>query len=404
MNTPNERGIALVVVLLVTALLSITTVEFAFSAQIYTHMARNSLSGLQANLLARSGVNLGEAILGFDEDPQVDAFSEEWCPEPAESSCLIDGSQFGLPENMLLRIEIFDESGKLNINLTKPRNQAEYDSKVEDPTRFLLFDMWRIAFERLLESQGIDPEAATRLYEYWDMRIDAALSGGADLEDGALEGEGEDGAEDDGTDDGSDGGADGGDDPAQRANSIFATLDFTTLDDASAVLGLPADQMRRLRRFLTAAAGVTRVNANTAPPEVLMAIIDDEGLVQDIVTRRLDMPMASGEISSLVPPVSVGEGIPDARRMLFGRSDIFRIVASGVVNPNPFTGRGGIGRSASLLVRRRQSRISNTGQEATIGWTFTRLDWQKEGGAMLFEEPTDPGSQPNSIERDSRFF
>jgi type II secretory pathway component PulK len=400
MTVRNERGIALVVVLLIVALLSITTLEFAFSAQIYTHMARNALSGLQANLLARSGVNLGEAILGFDDDPQVDAFSEEWCPEPAEASCVIDGAQFGLPDNMLLRIEIFDESGKLNINLTKPRNQNEYTSKVEDPTRFLLFDMWRIAFERLLESEGIDPEAAQRLYEYWDLRIEEALNAGADAEgmDEGDTGEDEQGETDGETDTGADGAAD------RQVNSIFATINFTTIEDANAVLQLPADQMRRLRRFLTAAAGVTRVNANTAPAEVLLSIIDDEGLVQDILTRRLDMPMASGEITALVPPVSVGEAIPDGRRMLFGSSDIFRIVASGIVNPNPLTGRGGIGRSASLLVRRRQSRSANAGQDAPVAWTFTRLDWQKEGGALLFEEPVDPESQPNSIERDSRFF
>ena len=390
----NERGIALVVVLLVVALLSITTVEFAFSAQIYTHMARNALSGLQANLLARSGINLGEAVLGFDEDPQVDAFSEEWCPEPTEDSCLIDGTQFGLPGNMLLRIQIFDENGKLNINLTKPRNQNEYSSKVEDPTRFLLFDMWRLAFQNLLEAEGIDPDVALRLYEYWDQRIESALGGGVD------ETLGEDGEEEDG--DLAD--EEDGEDEEDAASSIFATLDFATIDDANVILGLPADQLRRMRRFLTAAAGVTRVNANTAPREVLMSIIADEGLVEDIIARRLDLPMPSGEITSLVPPVSVGEGIPDPRRMLYGRSDIFRIVASGVVNPNPVTGRGGIGRSASLLVRRRQSRITNVGRDAAVAWTFTRLDWQKEGGALLFEEPRDDPSGPSLIEQESRFF
>ena len=387
----NERGVALVVVLLVIALLSITTVEFGFSAQVYTHMARNSLNGLQANLLARSGINLGEAVLGFDEDPQVDAFSEEWCPAPTEDSCEIDATQFGLPPNMLLRIEIFDESGKLNLNLTKPRNQNEYASKLEDPTRFLLFDMWRMAFERLLENEGVDPDAALRLYEYWETQIEAALGSG---EDDALELEDEEEADLDDEDE--------DDEPA--GSRIFATLDFATLDDANAVIGLPSEQLRRLRRVLTAAAGVTRVNANTAPREVLLAIIGDEGLVEDIIARRLDLPMQTSEITSLVPPVSVGEGIPDPRRMLHGRSNIFRIAASGVVNPNPVTGRGGIGRSASLLVRRRQSRIANVGREASIAWTFTRLDWQKEGGALLFEERRDDEDRPTSIERDSRFF
>jgi len=398
MTTRNQSGVALVVVLLVVALLSITTMEFAFSAQVYTHMARNSLNGLQANLLARSGINLGEAILGFDQDVQVDAFSEEWCPEPAEESCRIDGSTFGLPDNMLLRIEIFDESGKININLTKPRNINEYTSKLEDPTRFLLYDMWRMVFERVLQNEGLDPDAALRLYEHWDTQIDAALNSGATDADGDVD------AELDGDVDEDEQAAGEELDERPAGAAVFSTLDFATLDDANAVLGLSAAELRSVRRWVTAAVGVTRVNANTAPREVLTAIVGDEGLVEDIINRRLDTPMQTTEVTSMVPPVSVGEGIPDPRRMLQARSDIFRIVASGVVNPNPFTGRGGIGRSASLLVRRRQSRVSNVGQDAAIAWTFTRLDWQKEGGALLFDESRDEQQGSSGFARDRSAF
>ena len=353
---------------------------------------------LQANLLARSGINLGEAILGFDQDVQVDAFSEEWCPEPAEESCRIDGSTFGLPDNMLLRIEIFDESGKININLTKPRNINEYTSKLEDPTRFLLYDKWRMVFERVLQNEGLDPDAALRLYEHWDTQIDAALNSGATDADGDVD------AELDGDVDEDEQAAGEELDERPAGAAVFSTLDFATLDDANAVLGLSAAELRSVRRWVTAAVGVTRVNANTAPREVLTAIVGDEGLVEDIINRRLDTPMQTTEVTSMVPPVSVGEGIPDPRRMLQARSDIFRIVASGVVNPNPFTGRGGIGRSASLLVRRRQSRVSNVGQDAAIAWTFTRLDWQKEGGALLFDESRDEQQGSSGFARDRSAF
>lgn len=386
----SERGIALVVVLVVIALLAIATVEFAFSTQVYTHMARNSLSGLQANLLARSGVNLGEAMLAFDEDPQVDAFSEEWCPEPTEVSCRIEGTLFGLPDNMRLRIEIFDENGKLNLNLTKPNNINEYNAKLEDPTRFLLFDMWRAAFERLLENQGIPPEVALQLYDYWDQSLEAALGAGADGEAEAeageedVEGEGEDGR--------------------PRGAAIFATLDFPTLDDANAVLQLPARELRELRRVVTAAPGAIRINANTAPREVLAALIDDPGIVEDIMSRRLDAPIQTNELAAMIPAVAAGDGVPDPRRMLHGRSDVYRIWASGVVNPNPMTGRGGIGRSASLLVRRSQSRSRPPTGDKPIAWTFTRLDWQKEGGAFLFEERRDADSGRSRFDEDSRLF
>src|ERR1043166_6262788 len=104
----NERGMAVVITLLVVALLTITVVEFTYSVEIDQHMARNALNGLQASLLARAGINLGEALLLHDNDPWIDAFTEDWCPGPSEFSCMIDesNSQLLLPENMRLRVQI----------------------------------------------------------------------------------------------------------------------------------------------------------------------------------------------------------------------------------------------------------------------------------------------------------
>jgi general secretion pathway protein K len=62
----DERGIALIITLLVVALLTITVIEFTYSVEVDQHMARNALNGLQASLLARSGIALGEALLLHD--------------------------------------------------------------------------------------------------------------------------------------------------------------------------------------------------------------------------------------------------------------------------------------------------------------------------------------------------
>jgi hypothetical protein len=79
--------------------------------------------------------------------------------------------------------------------------------------------------------------------------------------------------------------------------------------------------------------------------------------------------------------------------------------ASGVVNPNPVTGRGGIGRSATMLVRRiRRTAGQGTGASA-VPWTLTQLDWQKEGGAILFQPQGDqePGTEDEqAVPRSSR--
>ena len=63
----NQRGIALIITLLIVALLTITVVEFFYSVEIDSRMARNALNGLQASLLARSGIAIGESFLLRDE-------------------------------------------------------------------------------------------------------------------------------------------------------------------------------------------------------------------------------------------------------------------------------------------------------------------------------------------------
>src|SRR5262249_27259495 len=74
----NERGIALLIVLIVVALLTITVTEFTYSVQIDQHRTRNAIHALQAQLLARSGINLAEGFLMLDDEPSYDARSEQW--------------------------------------------------------------------------------------------------------------------------------------------------------------------------------------------------------------------------------------------------------------------------------------------------------------------------------------
>src|SRR5689334_13361358 len=80
-----ENGMALIMAILVVALLTISVVEFFYSTEVDSRMARNSVHSLQASLLARSGIALGESLLLKDEDTaglNIDSFVEEWCPSP----------------------------------------------------------------------------------------------------------------------------------------------------------------------------------------------------------------------------------------------------------------------------------------------------------------------------------
>ena len=59
----NERGVALLIVLLVTALLLALIFEFAYGTRVSLRAAVNSRDSQRAYFLARSGVNFAGALL-----------------------------------------------------------------------------------------------------------------------------------------------------------------------------------------------------------------------------------------------------------------------------------------------------------------------------------------------------
>jgi len=387
----NERGIALVITLLVISLLAITVIEFAYSVEVDQRMARNALNGVQAALLVRSGINLGEAFLLHDTDIQVDSFSEEWCPQsgPEGHSCRIDesNSQMVVPDNMRLRVEIFDESGKVNINLTKPasllqlnqyRTATSQGQAVSQP-----FAWWLNALKNLLQSRGIDPEPiADGLMNYWEQVLQSQPSQTGQPGVAAAAPQATPTTVSD---------ASASQTPTQQLLS-----DFPSLDDAAIIPGFTPEAIRRLRPVLTAGTtNLARVNANTAPRAVLNAIIGDGDAVEAIISARQEQPLKPQDLTPLLvqknkPQDPAAQTRPQS--MLGSTSNYFQIRASAIVNPNPVTGRGGVSRSASMLVRRQQKAgVAPNAPAGTPRWTLTRLDWQKEGGAALFDK-VDQGS------------
>jgi type II secretory pathway component PulK len=383
----NERGIALVITLLVVSLLTIIVVEFTYSAEVDAHMARNALNALQASLLARSGINLGEAFLLHDDDAQVDSYLEDWGNLDEINSQLI------LPDNMRLRVQIIDEGGKLNINLTRPRTVQQVIAALRagpDSPAVQLFQSWTTALGNLLEGRGASPEVAENVAAYWVQLFQAAypsLAGGLSP-----------GSPDQGTSTPVPGST-GTPTPGAMSNNPFL-WDFPSLDDTSVIPGLTPSLIRRSREVVTALDSNRQpwVNINTAPPEVLGAIIPDAGIVENIISQRQDQPLKAGDMAPLLAGLSTNDAAArNARGMLRATSFFFLIRASAVVNPNPITGKGGISRSASMLVRREpRPGVPPNAPPGVPRWTLTQLDWQKEGGAALFQPTPGADDLPNA--------
>ncbi len=330
-----ERGIALVLTLLIVSLLSILVVEFTDSVQVESHLSRNALSSLQATYLARSGINIMAAALVLDKTPNVDPdVDDPW------RSFVLDGCStlpsLELPPNWHMCVRIADESGKLNLNMTKPSSLDPDKTQLECHNGNEV--CWRDSLQRLLDAAGLDGEDVSKsIEEYW-------LTPTTD--------------------------ANGNEQQPPYFDSVdgFAST-FPSLRNRAA--------FQILREFTTAVRGDNQVirfpvNINTAPPEVLAAILNDAGAAQDIVSRRSDQPCQS------VSDCLGGATVEGGTNQFTTRSAIFRLEASASVN--------GIGKTVRALVRRRCNGQQQADQPPC---SLEYWEWQKEGGAPLFKKAQD---------------
>jgi len=367
----NERGIALLIVLTVVTLLTIAVIEFTYAVQLDQHRARNSINQLQAQLLARSGINIVESFLAQDQDPIFDAFTEEWW---MNLGVFCEGLE--LSPSVRLRCDVEDESGKINLNLTRTLRQSAAAAQQGQQARTK--DMFlRDALRQLFEAYEIDVQIPDRLEEYWSQETEPDAQG-----------------------------------------RIPGVEPLHSIEEFAAKFAVPTEKLPRLRRVLTAqpTSILGWININSAPAEVLYAVLAADGKDSEVVSEVMDRQRdeervfrSKGAISEVLGDMEADKRA--AMSQIFDvRSSLYRLQASALTNVDP-TGLtpGGIGQTLSVLVQRRSGRQStgrsNTNQpnasggEQEITWTFRLLDWQREGGARLFRAGLDNQLNPSEDEQ-----
>ena len=367
----NERGLALVIVLAVVALLTILVTEFTFNTQLDQHRTRNAVHAMQAQLLARSGINLAEGFLMLDEEQQYDAYTEDWYPQMIQFCKEIE-----IDPTMRLRCTVRDESGKININNTREPKRVVQGSNVTASA--VLRDALRCMFDK----RGIDQEIVDKLADYWQREA-----------------------------------------PPKEDGSPGVIPDFTSLEDFAATFRISSEDLQKLRPVLTAQprALLKTINVNTAPQEVLADVLTDKAgqgctppaSLEQIVERQRDPDQpfrASGDLNGVIGEVENA----NIKTQLFGtKSSLYRIEASALSNIDPdHPDSGGIGQTISMLVARQISTKPrpNTSGQQQVGadgkplpnWTLRPLDWQKEGGARLFRPvPGEDEDQPGTMDEEN---
>ena len=205
-----QRGIALVIVLWMLALLTVIAGSLVFSSRTEVQIAANLASRAQAEALADAGVAraLAEMAQPKSGDPKqwrADGLPRHWNYRGAE-----------------LTITIIDESGKIDINAAPP-----------------------VLLASLFRSVGAeDPEALADAVADWRDGDDLRSLHGAEKDDYAAAG----------------------------LNYGPANTAFESIDELRQVLGFNDDLFRLVERSITVYSFQPAVNTAVAPREVLLAL------------------------------------------------------------------------------------------------------------------------------------
>ena len=250
MSRRRERGVALFAAVSALAVLSVVAVGLARTTIVDQRLTTNALAALQADALARSGVAIAATLIG-ETSGLPDTLRAPWAQSAGPQSL---GAGW-------VEVRVEDEARRLDLN---------------DPAL-------GSAIPRLLDALALDPALADALADWTDDDDVPRAHGGE--RDWYL---------------------------TRAAPSLPANGPLASVGELGRVRGFDADTVARLRPFVTV-AGESTVNPNTAPREVLLALLGDAAVVDGLLAARARGALTAESLPALVPN-------EDARRLLAPRS------------------------------------------------------------------------------------
>ncbi|MGH7859928.1 MAG: type II secretion system minor pseudopilin GspK [Candidatus Binatia bacterium] len=294
--TGNQRGVALLVTLLVISLLTVIVIEFTHSTEVDGHLTRNSLASAQAGYLARSGLALAEMTLRIDAEAKakrpperlpVETLTDPWAqpfpPMPV-------GAGFGAAG-----FTIIDESSRFNVNALSLSGQTQGTKAI----------MRQELFQGILEAVGLDENLLYALVDWLDPGDDSDRESGAESPYYL-----------------------GLRPPYVPRNGRLLSIEELTL--VKGFEQLTWEQWTALRMMLTAMPNEDlRINVHTAPELLLTALFakrDAESVARTIIESRVERPFADQrELNQLLDSY----GLDYLKEIFTLRSDVFTIYATG---------------------------------------------------------------------------
>lgn len=249
-RSESERGFALILTLVVTALLIAVTTEFIHGVYVDTSLHRNFVNLQQASLMAEGGVTGGISLLRNLRTSANDQGLQQLLADPVRFE----------DEKGRVGITIEEEDGKLNLNAVTLPNGDEHV-------------FYGPAERRLLTVLKLPLALHDSLADWLDANDEPRPDGGESAYYQSLSA------------------------PYAPRNAPFATF-----GELGLVRGVEPAVLERLRPFATVFVDGGAINVNTAPLQVLMALDEgiSEGIARDIMQRRRIKPFKNvGELSEI---------------------------------------------------------------------------------------------------------
>ena len=307
----NERGVAILAVLLGIALMTLIVVDFALTSGLGFVSAANQANELRAGYLARSAVSIGLALLAEDARSKLQQATTQSLATPCESFNDVWAAPFPPTpiEGGVVSLSIVDEARKLPINAMVNQSGPQAGT----PNQAAIAKV-----QRLFTILDVDPDLIQGIID-WITPSGANSTGGTgDFYAGLVP-------------------------PYQPRYGPMPTI-----GDLQMVAGFNEAIFNRVSPFLTVMpltgsyinngsqqgnpmAAAAQVNANTAAPQVLAALepelMEDQKIVQEIVEARSIKPFTkTTDIMNLPDVGQVGQRLSRDVEM---RSQFFTIIGMG---------------------------------------------------------------------------
>ena len=293
-KVPNNRGIALILVILMISVIVAVTIQLNVASRAEIQEAANIGDGIMLSYIAKSGFNGAEALL-MEDDNAVDSLTEDW----ANAGLLSSMSEVLFSRGVFF-LSIEDESGKLPIN--KLVDGTDYNNAIKE------------VMIRFLESNefNLDEQQVRDIVDAIKDWID---------EDDEPTGFGVENAYYKGLEN-----------PYPCKNGLLDSIDeLLKIKGITGNIFYGSDTTPGLRNYVTVHGG-SKININTAPPMILRALA--KGIAVEIAVDMDEFRRdESNDLAdaSWYKDVTGMDAVTIDQNLITVQSDVFTIISTGQV-------------------------------------------------------------------------